>query len=121
MRYGALLGWGIVVYAVSELVSSGLVTYGLTATFLEQIISFATLVIVSLIAGHALRMYSWKDILPYSLGWACIMIALDAVLYVPIAGWGLYSNGGIWFGYALVAIVPLFAPVRTLPDPHPIS
>lgn len=119
MKYGALLGWGIVIYAIAELVSSALITYGLAATLLAQCITLVSLVVVSLIAGHALTMHSWKDILPYSLGWMCILVALDALLYVPLAGWGLYADSGMWFGYALVAIAPLFASTaHTLPEPH---
>lgn len=109
MRYGKLLGWGIAVYAVLSLVSSGLITYGFTGTLLARSLVLIVLVIVALIAGHALRLRSWKDILPYSLGWACLMIVLDAIFVVPLTGWELYQGWNAWFGYVLVAVVPLFA------------
>lgn len=120
MKYGALFGWGIVIYAILALVSSSLVMYGFMGTLGGNILTLVAFVIVALVAGHALRFHSWKDILPYSLGWMCIMIALDAVFYVPLIGWELYTSLNSWFWYGLVACVPLFASkMKSSPEaPH---
>ncbi len=110
MKIGALLGWGIVIYAIMFLTWSGLVTYGLIEGIFPKLLSLFVLVVVSLIAGRSLRFNSWRDILPYSFAWGIAMIALDAVFSVPFSGWAIYADWNVWFGYALVVIVPLFAP-----------
>lgn len=110
MRYGILLGWGIVIYAVVSLAFSGLVIYGLAGTFLGRILALLALITVATIAGRALRLHSWKDIAPYSILWAAMMGILDAIFSVPFSGWVLYADWNLWLGYALVAVVPLLAP-----------
>ncbi len=116
MKFGALLGWGIVIYAVMSLAWSGLVIYGLAGTLVSRILVLCVLIIVTSIAGRSLRYHSWKDILPYSAFWAVMMGLFDGVYTVPFAGWAIYGDWNLWVGYALVAVVPLFTPlIRPLP------
>ena len=111
MKYGALLGWGIVIYAIMSLAWSGLVIYGLVGVYFSVIFRLLILIIVTTIAGRSLRLYSWSDILPYSACWALTMGLLDAVYAVPFATWALYADWSVWAGYGLVAVVPLFSPL----------
>ena len=110
MKYGALFGWGIVIYAIMFLLWSGFVTYGFVDGLAPRIIGLLVLIATTLIAGRSLRFQAWSDILPYSFLWAVIMGLFDAVFSVPYSGWQLYLDWNVWFGYALVAIVPLFSP-----------
>jgi hypothetical protein len=122
MKYGALVGWGIVIYAVMSLAWSGIVIYGFAGTLLARLLELLVLVIVATIAGRSLKLHSWKDIVPYSLAWALMMAALDAVFSVPFAGWAIYADWNLWLGYALVALVPLIAPkTRMHPEVPRIS
>lgn len=110
MRYGKLLGWGIVIYAVMFLLWTGFVTYGFVEGIVPRILGLAFLIGLALIAGSSLRFHSWHDILPYSLTWAIMMALFDGIFSVPYAGWQLYFDWNVWFGYAVVAVAPLFAP-----------
>lgn len=110
MKYGYLFGAGIVIYALMSLLWSGFVTYGFIEGLAPRIISLLALIAFALVAGRSLRLNSWSDILPYSLAWAVMVGLLDAVFSVPYTGWQLYFDWNIWFGYAVVAIAPLFAP-----------
>ena len=107
MRYGRLLGWGIVIYAVMSLAWSGIIIYGLAGFATGRIIQLVVLIAVATIAARSLKLHSWKDILPYSFLWAAMMAGLDAMFNVPFAGWQMYADWNVWLGYALVAIVPL--------------
>lgn len=111
MKFGALLGWGIVIYAVMSLLWSGLVIYGVSSGLLSLFFRVCVLILVTSIAGHSLHFYSWKDILPYSIFWAIMMGALDAVYTVPFSGWSIYGDWYLWVGYGLVALVPLLTPL----------
>lgn len=104
-----LFGWGIAIYAILALAGSGAAAYGLAGTFWASLIELAVLVATCIIAGSSLKFRSWKDILPYSLGWAGIAILLDALIAVPLTGWQLYSQWSAWVGYALVALLPLLS------------
>ena len=112
MRYAVMLGWGIVIYAVMFLLWTSLVTYELSTGPLSAIIRIVGLIAVTAIAGRALRMHSWADILPYSIGWAIMVGTFDALLVVPFSGWQIYSDWNVLFGYALVVIVPLFSSLQ---------
>ena len=114
MKYGALFGWGVVIYAVMFLLWSGFVTYGFIDGLAPRIVGLLVLIAVALIAGNSLRYRAWSDILPYSLSWAVLMAVLDGLFSVPYAGWQLYFDWNVWFGYAIVAIVPLFSPYLRL-------
>jgi len=110
MRYSQLVGWGIVIYAVAFLAWTGFLTYGIVEGYLPIGLNIAVLVAVASIAGRALRLPRWSDIVPYSIGWAIIVLLLDAVFAVPFAGWEIYYDWHVWAGYILVVVVPLFAP-----------
>lgn len=111
MKYGAYVGWGVVIYAVMFLLWSGFVTYGLAGNVFSRIVGLVVLVGVATIAGRALRLPIWHDILPYSLSWGVVVGLLDMLFSVPFGGWQIYADWNIWIGYALVVIVPLFAPL----------
>ena len=110
MRYGLLFGWGVIIYALMFLLWSGFVTYGFVDGIAPRIIGLLVLIAVALIAGLSLRYNSWSDILPYSIAWALMMGLFDAIFSVPYSGWQLYLDWNIWFGYAVVALVPIFSP-----------
>jgi len=121
MKYGALLGWGIVIYAIMSLVWSGLVMYNMADSFLSLAVRLCVLIFIALVAGRSLRCHSWQDVLPYSAFWAATMVVLDAVYTVPFSGWALYSDWRLWLGYALVALIPLLAPHSyRLPKEHDV-
>ncbi len=106
MNLRALLGWGIVIYAVLFLVWSGLVIHGLSGNFFARFIVLGALVLVTAIATRALRLNSERDVAPYAVGWVFVAAALDAVFSVPNAGWGMYADWNLWVGYVLLLIVP---------------
>src|SRR3989344_3068294 len=123
MRYGKLLGWGIVIYAVMFLMWSGFVTYGFIEGFAPRVTSLLILIGITIYAGLSLGFHRWPDILPYSLSWALLMATLDGVFSVPYTGWQMYFDWNIWFGYAVVAITPLLEPYFRLEryHDHPLS
>lgn len=110
MKYDALIGWGIIIYAIMFLVWSGFVTYGFVEGIAPRIAGLITLVAIALYAGRSLTLASWKDILPYSVAWTLIVIAGDMILSVPFTGWMLFADWNVWVGYTLVLVVPLLAP-----------
>jgi hypothetical protein len=117
VKYGKLLGWGIVIYAIMALAWSGLVIYGFAGTLAARLLELLVLAVVATIAGRSLPFHSWTDILPYSIFWAIEAVFLDAILNVPYAGWGMYADWNVWLGYALVAAIPLLAPrTRRMPE-----
>jgi len=85
IKYGALFGWGIVIYSVVFLVWSGFIAYGFVGGLAPALMAFLALIIVATIAGHSLHLHSWKDILPYSIAWAVMIALLDAVFAVPFS------------------------------------
>ncbi|HWO07187.1 MAG TPA: hypothetical protein VNM40_01230 [Candidatus Paceibacterota bacterium] len=101
------LGWGVVIYAVMYLLWSGLVIYGLAFGLVALAIRIAVLASVTTIAARSLRATTRMDVAPYSISWAVVAAALDAIVLVPFSGWGLYSEWSVWAGYALVALIPL--------------
>ena len=107
MKLGAFFGWAIVMYSVMYLAWSGLLIYGFVGSSLGRIVQFAVLIVVSTIATRALRLTSWKDVLPYSAVWAVLMACLDAIFAVPYTGWMLYTDWNVWVGYAAVLLLPI--------------
>src|SRR3989344_6245338 len=107
VRVGSLLGWGVVIYALMYLLWSAFVTYGFIDGLLPRVVGFVVLVIVCIIAGRSLHAHSWRDVLPYSFAWGIMMAALDVVMSVPFAGWEVYADPNVWFGYAVVVVAPL--------------
>lgn len=122
MKFGSLVGWGIVLYAIMFLTFSGFVLYGFVGGWMPRVCALVILIIVATIAGRSLRAHTWLDILPYSISWMVIVGLLDAVFSVPYSGWHMYSDPNIWVGYLLVAVVPLLAPyTRRISTSHPSS
>lgn len=111
MRFDALFGWGIGIYAVMFLLWSGFVTYGFIDGIAPRVVGLAVLISIAFFAGHSLRFSSWFDVLPYSISWALMMAVLDGIFSVPLAGWAVFADPNVWLGYALVAVLPLFAPL----------
>jgi len=103
------VGWGIVIYAVVFLAWSGLIVQGLTEGIAPRLITLAALVAVTAIAGTSLRVRSWQDVVPRSLVWLVVAALADAIFTVPFAGWTIYADWNVWFGYALILAVPPLA------------
>ena len=110
MKYGALIGWGVVIYAVVTLSGSALMLYGFSGTPVASVVQTLVLVITGTLAGRALRFNLWGDILPYSLCWALIAILFDGLFNMPFLGWDTYADWKLWVGYGLIIMVPLLAP-----------
>ncbi len=106
-RIGILLGWGVVIYAIMFLAWSAFVTYGFVEGLAPRVLGFGILVALALLAGRSLRANSWHDILPYSVCWGIIMAVFDVVMSVPFAGWQIFLDWNVWFGYAVVMFAPL--------------
>jgi hypothetical protein len=110
MKWGALIGWGIVVYAIGTLVWIGLTIWGLDAAPGAQAAVYAAVAFTALVAGRSLGFSSWKDVFPYSLAWTVVSIALDALYTVPLYGWNMYHDPLAWTFYSIVLFVPLLSP-----------
>jgi hypothetical protein len=104
------LGWGVAIYAIMYLAWSGLVIYGYSLGMLSLVIRLAILFGITTLAARSLRLFDWKDILPYSVVWAVTAIVLDAIYLVPFTGWALYATWSVWLGYALIVVFPLIRP-----------
>lgn len=109
LKLGLLFGWGIVIYAVMFLLWSAFVTYGFVLGWAPRVIGLLVLIITTVAAGRTLRANSWHDILPYSLSWGVMMALLDGLMSVPLAGWQVFADWNVWFGYAVVAVGPFLA------------
>ncbi|MEY4747090.1 MAG: hypothetical protein RLZZ416_139 [Candidatus Parcubacteria bacterium] len=110
MRFGATVGWGVVIYAIMALSWSLMSTYSISGTLLSRILELVVLVVTTTIAGRSLHLHAWRDILPYSIAWTAVAFVIDALLNVPLIGWQLFADWNVWIGYALVVVVPLFSP-----------
>ena len=110
VKYGALVGWGVVIYAVVTLAGSTLALYGFSGTLAALFVQLLVLIITATVAGRSLRLHQWIDILPYSLFWALIAILFDAMYNTPFFGWATYAEWKLWVAYGLVVTVPLLAP-----------
>ena len=106
-RIGALFGWGIVIYAVMFLLWSVFVTYGFVEGIAPRILGLIVLVILAVLAGRSLKAHVWQDIIPYSICWGLIMAIFDVVMSVPFAGWQIFLDWNVWFGYGVVVFAPL--------------
>lgn len=107
MQLRALFGWGIALYAILYLVWSTLVVYGLSNSIFARLAMIVTLVVLAILATRSLRVTGERGVLPYAIGWVLIACVLDAIVTVPVAGWGIYSNWNVWVGYGLLLGVPL--------------
>lgn len=110
IKWGALFGWGVVIYAVVFLMWSALVIHAYIAGPMPRIILVLTLAIVVSIAARSLRLKHWYDILPYSIAWALIAAAFDFTCAVPVSGFAIWTDWNIWVGYAMVVLIPLIIP-----------
>ena len=119
MKWGALLGWGIVIYAFMYLVWIGMALHGFAQGTVPRVFTLCVLIATATIAGRSLRLSTWKDILPYSVVWTVIVMLLDGIFTVPYAGWLVYFDWNLWVGYVLVALIPLFAPLTRRPHDTP--
>ncbi|MDB5188343.1 MAG: hypothetical protein JWO50_863 [Candidatus Kaiserbacteria bacterium] len=109
MKFGALFGQGIVIYAVMYLALQIFAIHGFSGLS-SHIVAIVILVIIATIAGRSLKFRSWTDIAPYSFFWMLEVIAIDAIVTLPYVGTIMYSDWRIWVGYVLVALFPLCAP-----------
>lgn len=110
-----LLGWGIGIYAVLNLVWSAIVVHGVSQHIAGRVIMIATLIALVTIAARSLRLISERDAVVYAVGWVLTAAALDAILAVPVSGWGIYGNLNLWVGYGLLFAVPLIVTAITRP------
>lgn len=102
-------------YAVMYLLWSGFLIYGLAATPLARIIMLFALCMLALLAGRSIKAKSWEDVVPYSLSWVVTTIALDALFAGHVTGPGIFLDPNLWFGYLMIAIIPLAGPYTRLP------
>jgi hypothetical protein len=109
MKFGALFGWGIVIYAIMYLSLQIFAVHGVGGLS-SHILAIIILLVVTTIAGRSLKFRSWSDIAPYSFFWMLEVIAIDALITLPYSGSIMYSDWRIWVGYVLVAVFPLCAP-----------
>lgn len=122
MRWGPLIGWGVVVYAVSTLAWLGLTIWKFDALPGSHAVAYLAVALSALIAGRSMRFASWKDIFPYSLAWTIEFLVLDALYTVPLYGWHIYSDPEAWVLYGIVLLAPLLAPsFRRLPEPPVVN
>lgn len=107
VKWGLLVGWGIVIYSVVFLVWSLLVIHGFVEGLLPRIVLACTLAGVLFLAGKNLRFHHWQDVLPYSIGWLLMALLFDLICAVPVSGWAIWTDWNIWVGYLMVVLVPI--------------
>lgn len=100
-----LLG-GIVAYAIMYLL------WGVFSQFefsgaIARLVGFAVLAVTMIILTRATKRDTVVAMLPYAAFWVATVAALDVVLAVPYTGWVLFSDLGLWLGYAVIFFVPL--------------
>lgn len=106
MRYAAVLGWGLVVYALLYALWSVFVLYGFVDTLAAHVAAWAVLAGV-LVAVTRYSRVNVRRALIYALGWAAIVIGGDILLSVPLAGWQIFAEWTQWVTYGLIVVVPL--------------
>lgn len=109
-EWSKLILWGIGLYSVLALAWRFLVLYDFTDGILPRLTLLLVLIAGATLAGRSLRLSKAVDIMPYSLGWMLIAIALDYALLVPTEGLAVYADWNVWVGYVLLAAIPLLAP-----------
>lgn len=109
MDLRARVGWGIVIYAVAFLAWAGMGIYGWAEGTLSYFLELVVLAAVCIWAGYELKFQAWKDILPYSIGWALIAAAFSALFTAPLEGWSWYGQWSTWALYLLITLLPLFS------------
>jgi hypothetical protein len=127
MKWGAMVGWGVVIYSIVSTVSAALLMYVYVpfGAIMAYIIGIAALVTTAIIAARSLHLHSWVDILPYSISWMLVVALCDVFLYsLPSGDWNIFYMWKTWVEYGLIIAVPLlieeFEDMRshtlTLPD-----
>lgn len=117
IRYKHLIGWGILLYALMFFVWSLFIKMGFAEGVLPRAIGLTILIVAVILAARSLHLATWKDILPYSIGWAAIVALLDVLLTVPFTGWGIFGQPSVIIGYLIIILVPLLFYERHLtPD-----
>jgi hypothetical protein len=109
LHLGKLFGWGVAIYAIIFLLWSVFVAYGFVEGYMPRVTGLLVLVVTCIAAGRSLGARTWHDVLPYSIAWGVMMGILDAVISVPFTGWEIFLDWNVWFGYAVVVLVPLLA------------
>lgn len=97
---------GVVAYAVMYLLWSAFSLYDFSGAT-ARLIGFAVLTIVMYLLSRSTNSDTVARMLPYAVVWTLTIVVLDIVLAVPYAGWVLFSDLGLWLGYAIVFFVPL--------------
>lgn len=103
-------GYGVVLYACMYLAWALLGTYGVVGTAMARTILLLVLLASTLVAARSLRLYSARDILPFSLSWVVTIGAIDALFALPSGNWGVFADPNLWIGYLLVLLAPLVLP-----------
>lgn len=112
MRFRPLvaLGWGVVLYSSMYLAWALLGAYGYAGTAVSRYGLLAVLLFSTVIATRALRMRTWRDVLPYSIIWCVVVAGIDAFFAAASGYWQQFLDPNLWVGYALVLLVPLVIP-----------
>ena len=110
MKFHLILGWGIVIYASVALAWAAIGAYGFYGEPISRILELVALLFVCILAGRSLKFRLWKDILPYSIGWAFVAFLIDAFICAPSGSWSVYQDVSTWVGYILIIVLPLLAP-----------
>jgi len=120
-RWKSLFGWGAGIYAAMFLLWSIFIKYGFVEGLLPNAISIVVLSVIVALAARSLHFTSWKDLLPYSIGWAVVVFVLDVLITVPFTGWAIFVHPRVIIGYALIIILPLLFFERTPEVPPEIK
>jgi len=107
MDYEKVFGWGVAIYAIMFLFWSTIIVYGIADGLVSSIAGLVVLIFLMYRAGRALKAHAWPTALPYAIGWIVTVAALDSIVSVPFAGWGIFLDPNLWISYAVILIVPL--------------
>lgn len=108
MKIGPLF-WGICIYALISLASTAIGIYGFATNIAADIGQTILLVALCFAAGRTLRMWNWRDLLPYSFAWMVEAMVLDLVYTAPYIGFAVFSYPLQWLTYVLILVVPLLS------------
>lgn len=99
---------GIAIYASGALVGQALIALGLYDGWGITVATLVTLFLFAFLAGMDLQARFVREIMPYSLSWVLIAVALDSLLVAPALGWSFLIAIDTLVGYAIIALAPLF-------------
>ncbi len=113
-------GYGVVLYACMYLAWALLSAYDIVGTGIARTVLLLVLLVSTLIAARSLRLYSARDILPFSVSWVVTIGVIDALFALPSGNWAVFADPNLWIGYLLVLTAPLVLPYgprfAALPD-----